>query len=138
MGTWKSVAEIQIDLAIPVVHLLVVRLLVVLLHVLDHLDQVQLTLLVALHVLIQADLRHDHQDQIQIDVAKIYRRVVVHLHGQVHQVEIAKDAMQMIRAEFARHQWIAINHDCVQEFLNQIFLKMLRVKSLKKQLAQSY
>jgi hypothetical protein len=107
MGTWKSAAVIQIDQAIPDVHL-------------------------------RVDRHRDHQDQIQIDVVKIYRRVVVHLLGQVHQVEIAKVAMQMIRAEFVPPQWIAINQDCVREFLNQIFLKMLQVKNLKKQLAPSY
>ena len=143
MGTWKSVAEIQIDLIIPVAHLLVVHLLVVHLpaaHLLVvHLhDRVPLTLLVAQRVLIQVDLHRAHQDQIQIDVVKICRRAVVHQLDQVRQVEIAKDAMQMIRAEFAQHQWIAINRDCVREFLNQIFLKMLQVKNLRKQLAQSY
>ena len=114
MGTWKSVAVIQVDRIIPVVHLPVD-----LLH-----DQVLLILLVARHALIQEDLHHDHQDQIQIAVVKIYQRAVVHLLDQVRQVEIAKAAMQMIRAEFAPPQWIAINQDCVREFLNQIFLKM--------------
>ena len=148
MSTWKSVAEIQIDQIIPVVHHLVDHLLVVhqavvhlrvLVHqVRDHHVRVLLTLLVALHVLIQADLHHDHRDRIQIDDAKIYRRAVVHLPDRVHLAEIAKAAMQMIRVEFAQLQWIAINRVYVQEFLNQIFPKMLRVKNLKKQLAQSY
>jgi hypothetical protein len=93
MGTWKSVAEIQIDQRILVVHLAV-------------------------------DLHHDHLVQIQIVVAKIYQRAVAHHLDQVCQVEIAKGAMQMIRGEFVQRQWIAINHDCVREFLSQIFLKM--------------
>jgi hypothetical protein len=122
MGTWKSVAVIQVDLVTLVAHLLVAH------HQVDH----------------QADDHpldvhlHDHQDQIQIAVVKIYRRVAVHLLDQVHQVEIAKVAMQMIRAEFVPPQWIAINQDCAREFLNQIFLKMLLAKNLRKQLAQSY
>jgi hypothetical protein len=148
MGTWKNVAEIQIDQIIPVVHLaaalhqadhlLVVRQAVDHLLVDHHHDQVLLILLVAQHVLIQLDLHHDHRDQIQIAAAKIYQHAVVHLLDQVRQVEIAKGAMQMIRAVFARRLWIAINQDCVREFLNQIFLKMLQVKNSKKQLARNY
>jgi hypothetical protein len=93
MGTWKSVAVIQVDRIIPDAHLLAAHL-------------------------------HDHPDQIQIGDAKIYQRAVVHLLDQVFQVEIAKGAMRMIRAVFVQRQWIAINHDCVREFSNQIFLKM--------------
>ena len=133
MGTWKSVAEIQIDQIILVAHQAVAHLPDV-----HRRDQVLLTLLAALHVLSRVDLHLDLPDRIQIDVVKIYQRVVVHLLDQVHQVEIAKDAMQMIRAEFVPPQWIAINQDCVREFLNQIFLKMLLAKNLRKQLAQSY
>jgi hypothetical protein len=128
MGTWKSVAVIQVDQIIPAVHLLAAR----------HHAQVLVTLLVVPHALIQRDLHRVHQDQIQIDVAKIYRRAVVHLLDQVRQVEIAKGEMPMIRAVFAQRLWIAINHDCVREFSSQIFLKMLQVKNLKKQLAQNY
>jgi hypothetical protein len=90
----------------------------------DHHDQVQLTLLVAQRVLIQLDLHQDHQDQIQIVAAKIYQRAVVHHLDQVRQVEIAKAAMRVIRAVFVQHQWIAISHDYVREFLNLIFRKM--------------
>jgi hypothetical protein len=107
MGTWKSVAGIQVSQIIPDVHR-------------------------------PADLHHDHQDQIQIDVVKTYRRAVVHLLDQVHRGEIAKDAIQMIRVDFARRQWIAINQGYVREYLNQIFPKMSLVKNLRKQLAQNY
>jgi hypothetical protein len=141
--TWKSVAVIQIGQRTQVVHQAVVlhqvdHQAVVLHRVLDHHDQVQLTRLVVQRVLIQLDLHQDHQDQIQIAVAKIYQRAVVHHLDQVRQVEIAKAAMQVIRAEFVQHQWIAINHGYVQEFLSQIFRKMLQVKNSRKLLAPSY
>ena len=80
MGTWKSVAEIQIDQIILVAHQVAAQFLVAHLH-----DQVLVTLLVAQHALIQVDLHRVHQDQIQIDVVKIYRRVVGHLRDQVRQ-----------------------------------------------------
>ena len=148
MGIWKSVAEIQIDQVILAVHQAVVLHLVdrhlvihqVAAHLpVDHrLVQVPLTRLVAHHDQIQVDLRPDHPGQIQIVVVKIYQRAVVHLLDLAHQVEIAKVAMQMIRAEFVPPHWIAINHDYVREFLNQIFPKMLLGKNLRKQHEQSF
>ena len=113
MGTWKNVAVIQIDQTlivqeVPDVHLPVDQhqvdlQMVVHLPVDQH--QVDLQMVVHLHDLVplihlavQLDLilqglHHDHQDQIQVDVAKIYLREVVLHHDQVHQVEIAKVAM---------------------------------------------
>ena len=133
MGSWKSDAVIQIDQRILVVHQVdVLRRVPV------HHDQVQLTLPVVLRALIRVDLHHDHQDQIQIDGAKIYQHAVVHHLELAHQEKIAKAAMSMIRAEFAPPQWIAINHDYAQEFLNLTFRKKLQVKNLRKLLAQSY
>jgi hypothetical protein len=40
-----------------------------------------------------------------------------------------KHVMALILVVHVLHQWIAINRVCVREFLNQIFLKMLLVKS---------
>ena len=111
MGTWKSVAGIQVSQIILDVHLLAAHHLVGLHHGL-----VRLTLLAAPHALIQVDLHHDHQDRIQIAVVKIYRRAVVQHLGRVHRGETAKGAMQMIHVEFVQRQWIVINQDYVQEF----------------------
>jgi hypothetical protein len=38
-------------------------------------------------------------------------------------------AMQVILADLDQHQWNVINRECVHEFLNQIFQKILPVKS---------
>jgi hypothetical protein len=57
---------------------------------------------------------------------KIFRLVVVHQLVQVHHV---KHVMAQIHAGQGLRLWIAINLVCVHAFLNQIFLKMLPVKS---------
>ena len=57
---------------------------------------------------------------------KIFRHVVVHQTVQVHHV---KHVMAQIHAEHVLRQWNEINLVYVHEFLNQIFLKMLLVKS---------
>jgi hypothetical protein len=70
--------------------------------------------------------RASHQAQTPNVAVKIYRHVVVHQFAQVRHV---KHVMAQIHAEQDLHQWIAINLVCVHESLNQIFQKMLQVKS---------
>jgi hypothetical protein len=59
-------------------------------------------------------------------VVKTFRHVVVQQVVRVHRV---KHVMAQIHAGQDLRRWIAINHVCVHEFLNQIFLKMLLAKS---------
>jgi hypothetical protein len=80
--------DLQMVVHLPVVRHLPVRQAVAHLH-----DLVPLIHLAVQLDLILQGLHHDHQDQIQVDVAKIYLRAVVLHHDQVHRVEIAKVAM---------------------------------------------
>jgi hypothetical protein len=50
------------------------------------------------------------------------------VHQTVQELRV-KHVMALILVEHVLHQWIAINRVCVHEFLNQISLKMLQVKS---------
>jgi hypothetical protein len=70
--------------------------------------------------------RANHLDQILNVAAKTYPHVVVH---QIAQELHVKHVMAQILVVHVLRRWIAINHVCVHEFLNQIFQKMLLAKS---------
>ena len=80
--------DLQMVAHLPVVRHLPVRQAVAHLH----------DLVLLIHLAVQLDLilqgiHHDHQGQIQLDVAKIYLLEAVLHHDQVHRVEIAKVVM---------------------------------------------
>jgi hypothetical protein len=70
--------------------------------------------------------RANHQDQIlNADVKICLLEVVL----PIALGRLVKRATALILVVLVLHQWIAINLACVLEFLNQIFQKMLLVKS---------
>jgi hypothetical protein len=72
-------------------------------------------------------MRHvNHLGLTHNDAVKIFRRVAALQTVQAHRV---KPAMALILVVHVLHRWIGINLVYVHEFLSQIFLKMLLVKS---------
>ena len=82
-------------------------------------DQVQIVQVLA--VLHHLHLRQGRLVQIANVAVKIFRHVVV---LQAALEPHVKFAMAQIHAGQGLRLWIEINHVCVHEYLNQIFLKM--------------
>jgi hypothetical protein len=115
--------------------------------VIDQRDHLTVVLLHAHHHLLADHRRPDHHqvDQALIahhllgrNLARNVLLVVDDLIAQVQRVKFLKDVKSVIHAGFVPPHKSAISLVFVHVFLNQIFLKMSQVKSLKKVSAQSY
>jgi ABC-type enterochelin transport system ATPase subunit len=116
--------------------------------VIDQRDHLTVVLLRAHHHLLLDDLHH--LDLHQVDQVLIALHLRAHNHernvlpvvddliAQVQRVKSLKVVKSAIHAGFVPPHKSAINHVFAPASLNQIFLKMSQVKSLRKVFAQSY